>query len=84
MTASGKSRMGREGALELVEQANAIHIARGKKLTSFDLKNDRPDDDTLMEHMLGRTGNMRAPTILVGKTIVVGYNADLFEEVFLP
>ena len=75
--------MGQEGALELLEEATAIHIARGKKVTSFDLKKERPSDDELMGHMLGRTGNMRAPTMLVGKTLVVGFNADLFEELFL-
>jgi hypothetical protein len=30
--------------------------------------------------MLGPTGNLRAPTIRRGKTVLVGFNEDLFAE----
>ena len=36
----------------------------------------------LVDAMLGPTGNLRAPTAVVGKTVVVGFNADLYTEVF--
>jgi hypothetical protein len=32
--------------------------------------------------MLGPTGNLRAPTIRKGKTVLVGFNQELFEKVF--
>jgi len=32
--------------------------------------------------MLGPTGNLRAPTIRKGKTVVVGFNEEVFEEIF--
>jgi hypothetical protein len=46
------------------------------------LQSDRPDDQTLISLMLGPTGNLRAPTMKVGKTVVVGFSEELFSEVF--
>jgi len=36
----------------------------------------------LVDAMLGPTGNLRAPTIRKGKTVLVGFNQELFEKVF--
>ncbi len=33
-----------------------------------------------VDAMLGPTGNLRAPTIRSGKTVLVGFNEDLFSE----
>ena len=53
-------------------------MAKGKKLVTFDMKNDPPDQATLLRHLLGPTGNLRAPTIIKGKTLLVGFNADAY------
>ena len=44
------------------------------------MKKDAPDDATLLAHLLGPTGNLRAPTIKKGKTLYVGFNADLYQS----
>ncbi len=62
--------------------AGRLIIAKGKQVTIFDLKRDRPNEATLLEHMLGTTGNLRAPTIKRGKTLLVGFNVDQYAEVF--
>ena len=31
--------------------------------------------------MLGPTGNLRAPTLVVGKTLLVGFNEEAYESV---
>ncbi len=59
---------------------NKLLVAKGKKVTAVDLKKDRPDDDTLVALMLGPTGNLRAPTMKVGKTILVGFNPESYAE----
>jgi arsenate reductase-like glutaredoxin family protein len=41
---------------------------------------DRPDDDTLLRHMLGPTGNLRAPVIRKGKRLFVGFNEDAYAD----
>ncbi len=57
-------------------------VAKGKKVTTVDLAKDAPDDATLAGWLLGPTGNLRAPTLKTGKTMVVGFNEDLYQEVF--
>ncbi len=32
--------------------------------------------------MLGPTGNLRAPTLVVGRTVLVGFDEDAFAAVF--
>lgn len=55
---------------------------KGKKVTAFDLKKDKPAETELLPIMLGTTGNLRAPTIQRGKTLLVGFNADQYAQVF--
>ena len=47
----------------------------------LDLKQESPDEATLTKLMLGPTGNLRAPTVRRGKTLVVGFNAEIYEQV---
>lgn len=58
-------------------------IAKGRKIVRYDMKKDRPSDEELLGHMLGRTGKLRAPTSRIGRRLLVGYNADLLEEALL-
>ena len=54
---------------------------KGKKVTDFDMKKDKPQKNELLALMLGSTGNLRAPTVKRGKTVLVGFNQDVFDEV---
>ena len=58
-----------------------LMVAKGKKVQTFDLKKDRPSDADLVAAMTGPTGNLRAPTFVVGKTVVVGFNPEMYETV---
>jgi len=44
------------------------------------MKKDAPDDETLLSHMLGPTGNLRAPVIRKGKTLLVGFNEEAYAD----
>ncbi len=61
---------------------NKLRVAKGKKVTDVDLKKDGLSEDEIAKLMLGPTGNLRAPTLRKGKTLVVGFNEDLYTEVF--
>jgi len=54
---------------------------KGKKVSDFDMKKDKPNKDELLSLMLGATGNLRAPTIVRGKTVLVGFNQEVFDEI---
>jgi arsenate reductase-like glutaredoxin family protein len=76
-----KVQMGPSEALALARRADRVVAARGKKVVELDMKRDAPDDETLLAVLLGPTGNLRAPAALVGKTLVVGFNPDVYREV---
>jgi len=54
---------------------------RGKQTITFDMKKSPPDDATLAAHILGPTGNLRAPTIRKGKTLLVGFSEVAYKQV---
>jgi hypothetical protein len=53
---------------------------KGKKVVVFDLEEAQPDDEVLLSHLMGPTGNLRAPTARVGATLLVGFNKPVYEE----
>ncbi len=69
-------------ALKLVKAASHLLVARGKKVVEFDLKKDKPDEDEVLKLILGPTGNLRAPTLRVGKKLVVGFDDAMYARVF--
>ena len=66
----------------MLEGATKLFVAKGKKVVEVDLKKERPDDDALAKLLLGPTGNLRAPTMRKGKTVIVGFNADMYTDLF--
>ncbi len=69
-------------ALALARQANVLFVAKGKKVVRLDMKKDKPDKQTLSKLLLGPTGNLRAPTLRVGKKLVVGFQEQMYHDVF--
>ena len=60
-----------------------LRIAKGKKVVQVDLAAaDRPSDEDLVKLMVSRWGKLRAPTMRVGTTLVVGFNRDMLAAVF--
>ena len=68
--------------MTLVGKANELLVTKGKKVVQLNLKKDKPAEDQLLKLILGPTGNLRAPTLIVGKMLVVGFNEEMYEEVF--
>jgi hypothetical protein len=57
-----------------------VIVAKGRKVSEF--KPGGRASAEVVDAMLGPTGNLRAPTIRRGKTVVVGYHDDVFEKAF--
>ena len=78
---ANKHKIGPTEALELLDGVRRlVAILRGKNIVAFDLAQERPDDATLLAHMIGPTGNLRAPAVRVGDTLVVGYNEEAYRQ----
>jgi arsenate reductase-like glutaredoxin family protein len=77
-----KTTVKEKEALELAKQVNDIYAAKGKKVVHLNMQKDKPDKATLTKLLLGPTGNLRAPTLRIGKTLVVGFDQETYEKVF--
>jgi hypothetical protein len=76
-----KTRIGADDALKLLDGMTRLVAMKGKKVEVFDLVNDRPADAELLARLLGPTGNLRAPTVRVGTTLMVGFNPEAYSQV---
>jgi arsenate reductase-like glutaredoxin family protein len=81
MTDANKNRQGRAEALALARQVKVVIAAKGSKVVTFDMKKDPPEEETLLAHLLGPTGNLRAPAVRKGKTLLVGFSEEAYQEV---
>ncbi len=80
-TNATKERKGRADALALARSAAKVVAGKGKKVVVFDMKKAPPDDETLLAHILGPTGNLKAPTIRRGTTLLVGFSEEAYQQV---
>jgi hypothetical protein len=67
-------------AKSLLKGASKLIVAKGKKVSEFPIGSRISGD--AVDAMLGPTGNLRAPTAIVGKTVLVGFNEDAYATVF--
>ena len=56
-------------------------VAKGKKLDEWKPAGKAPA--VVVDAMVGSTGNLRAPCLRMGKTLVVGFNEDAYTEALL-
>lgn len=77
---SASRKLGKDDARALLRGSKRLLVAKGKKVSEWSI--GRTPDDEAVAAMLGPTGNLRAPTIRVGSTIVVGFNEAMWEQVF--
>ena len=78
-TVSASKKLGRAEATALAKAASKVIVAKGKKVTEFAPAGKAPKD--LVDAMVGTTGNLRAPTIKRGKTVLVGYNEEVYTKI---
>jgi hypothetical protein len=75
-----KVRLGETEALALARQSDRVVAAKGKNVVTFDMKKQKPTDAELLAVLLGPTGNLRAPTARIGKTLLIGFNEDTYTK----
>ena len=78
---SASRKLGEEKASELLAGATKLVVAKGKKLNAWE--GEGLSEPEALAAMLGSTGNLRAPTLKVGSTLLVGFNEDAYAEQLL-
>ena len=81
MTDAKKQTMSAANALALAKQVDEIYAAKGKKVVHLDMKKDRPDAATLRSVLIGPSGNLRAPTLRVRRTLLVGFEEGTYRKI---
>ncbi len=72
-----KTRYGEEDLEALFQGAKEVVVTKGKKAESF-----KPGDAGLAGAALGRSGNLRAPAVRVGKRWLVGFSDAPWDAFF--
>lgn len=68
-------------ALALVREVDEIYASKGKQVVHLDLRKEKPDKAALLGLLLGPTGNLRAPTLRKGRTLLVGFDEASYAAV---
>jgi len=63
-----------------MESASLILTGKGKKSQEWNPASD--DKANILKDVIGPSGNLRAPTWRIGNEFIVGFNPELYEEVF--
>jgi len=66
----------------MLTDVDEIYSTKGKRVTHVDLKREKPSHEALLPLILGPTGNLRAPTLRVGRTLLVGFDQATYERMF--
>lgn len=75
-----KDRRGEDEAAQLLEGMTRLIVAKGKKVLEWDLTKQPPTAEEIRKNVLGPSGNLRAPTAVRGKTVLVGFNDDVYDS----
>lgn len=77
-----RQKLGPDDALAMARRASHIWVTRGEKLHHFDMKAESPTDSELLRVMLAPSGNLRAPTLVFGEHLIVGFDEDAYRQLF--
>jgi hypothetical protein len=75
-----KERIDERAALALAKSMKRVLAARGSAIVALDPGKSSPAE--IASAIVGPSGNLRAPALKVGGTLVVGFNEELYDRVF--
>lgn len=75
-----KTTLKEKEALALVREVDEIYATKGQKIIHVDLQKDKPDKAQLLALLLGPSRNLRAPTLRKGRTLIVGFDAAIYDK----
>jgi len=71
-------KIGSEEAWDLMKIARNITTAKGNKVQKWNPHSD--DKSEILRHVMGPSGNLRAPTLQMNNEFIVGFNAKIYES----
>ncbi len=71
-----KYQISASDAWDIIVKYEKILIGKGKKIVEY--LPDNANKDAILKDALGRSGNLRAPSVIIDGTLLVGYNDELY------
>lgn len=71
-----KEKIDNDQAWEMIREFETVLIGKGKKVLEFS-----PDEDNreeILKAAMGRSGNLRAPSIKLNGKLLIGYNDEMY------
>jgi arsenate reductase-like glutaredoxin family protein len=79
-TDAKKATIKGDAALGVLKNVDEIYAAKGKQIVHVDLRRAKPPKADLLAVLLGPTGNLRAPTLRKGRTLIVGFDEATYKR----
>ena len=64
----------------MLKSASLIRTGKGKKTNVWNPSKDQKEE--ILKDVIGPSGNLRAPAWRIGTEFIVGFNPELYEEMF--
>ena len=64
----------------MLKSASLIRTGKGKKMNVWNPSIDAKEE--ILKDVIGPSGNLRAPAWKVGTEFIVGFNPELYQEMF--
>ena len=80
-TVPASRKLQKADASALLHDASRLIVAKGRKVSEY--SGDGVRSKEAVRALLGPTGNLRAPAVRTGTTLLVGFNEDVYIKVFL-
>lgn len=65
----------------MLKEVDQIYSTRGKTVVHLNLKKDKPAKETILAAIIGPSGNLRAPAVRRGRTLMVGFEEGMYENI---
>jgi arsenate reductase-like glutaredoxin family protein len=79
-TDAKKATIKGDAALGALKDVDELYAAKGKRVVHVDLKRAKLPRAELLQLLLGPTGNLRAPTLRKGRTLIVGFDEATYKR----
>ncbi len=73
-----KEKIDAEKAWDMIRTCETVWIGKGKKVLEFSPGGENRED--ILKAAMGRSGNLRAPSVKAGKQMLIGYNEALYQN----
>jgi len=68
----------------VLNEVDQIYSTRGRTVEHLDLKRDKPSKAEIRRAIIGPSGNLRAPAVRLGRTLLIGFEEGMYDQLLEP